>query len=128
MQKEYINGLLIKKFEFPNGGTKLSVSMSHDAIKALQDAFVKHGKDGWLRLDITEMRQPMMSKRDATKVVATHSMSVDLWEPKEKYQQQAGGGSVKHSAPPEPEDDIIPFKKPDAIPAQQHENNYDFTP
>lgn len=80
-KKTYINGFFINEKEFANGGSILKVNMSEDGLKSLQAAFAAKSENGWLRLQIGSMKSPMVSKKDASKIIATHSFSVDDWKP-----------------------------------------------
>lgn len=102
-QKTYINGLLIKKQEFQNGGHILKVSVAMNSLDELIAALKANAKGDWCNLVIAEMRSPKMSK-DGARVVSTHCCYVDDFVPK-------ASATPAPAAAPAAEDDSqsIPF-------------------
>jgi hypothetical protein len=88
-QKQYVNGVLIKKQDFNNGGSiiKLAIATEPSAngmggLEVLTALIRANAKNGWCNLVIADLKQPKMSK-DGTKIVATHCMYVDDYVPKQ---------------------------------------------
>ena len=74
MDKNYINGFVVKEKEFDNGGKQLKVSIAvSDFIKQLEELKSKNGND-WANVIIAKRREP------SDKGV-THYMYEDTWKP-----------------------------------------------
>ena len=107
-QKIYINDVFLNEVVFSDGGSIIKVSISADKIESFANQLKANASNGYVNLKIAKNRQPVISKKNG-RIIATHSLSVDNWKPK-----QSGGTSLKHTSPnekPEPPDDDqkVPF-------------------
>lgn len=113
-QKTYINGVFITEKTFADGGSILKLSIPSDKVEALAEQLLHHAKDGWTRLVIQRLREPKVNPNGKT--TATHSLSVDDWQPNQSRQaspQAARHGFQQAKAAAQPaannSDDSIPF-------------------
>jgi hypothetical protein len=118
-QKTYINGVFLNEIEFKDGGSLLKMSIPSDKIESVCDQLRAATKDGWCSLVISRMREPMVSVKTGRRV-ATHSLAVDSWQPKQGDQKPAQSSPRKYDSPiddadvpkntkgPEDDDDV-PF-------------------
>ena len=77
--KQFINGIFIREVTFQSGGSVLNVSIPADKVDAVCAQLKAAADNGWVKLRISENRQPTLN-RDG-KTIATHSLSVDTWKP-----------------------------------------------
>ena len=104
--KTFINGIFINEFEFRNGGSILKVNIPEDKVDALAEQLKFNSRDGWVRLVISKMRAPLISKKTG-KVISTHSLSVDDWQPNRPVGQSPD--PAKPAATTQAQSDDIPF-------------------
>jgi hypothetical protein len=117
MAKTYINGVFIVEKVFNDGGSILKLSVPSDKVDALAEQILANAKNGWTRLVIQKLREPKINT--AGKTTATHSLSVDDWEPNQagKPPQQRSQPAAKPAgkfddvpgAGEPPESDDVPF-------------------
>jgi hypothetical protein len=103
--KTFINGIFVTEKEFANGGSILKVNIPEDKIQALAEQLKFNSRDGWVRLVIAKNRQPTISKASG-KVVSTHSVSVDDWQPNQSAQRQPAKPAAQ---PQQPQSSDVPF-------------------
>ena len=110
-QKTYINGVFITEKTFADGGSILKLSVPSDKIDALAEQLLANSKDGWTRLVIQRLREPKVNANGKT--TATHSLSVDDWQPNQPRSQAtpqaAKQGFQQAKAAVQDSDDSIPF-------------------
>jgi len=82
-QTTYINGVFANEFKFNDGGTILKLSIPADKIDGLCEQLRQNVDNGWVKLKIQRMRSPKVSDKTG-KTIATHSISVDNWKPKQE--------------------------------------------
>ena len=105
-QKRYINGVFLVEKTFNDGGSILKLSVPANKIDALAEQLHANATNGWTRLVIQKLREPKVNQ--GGKVTATHSLSVDDWQPGQpkaespkpmsREQVQAGLREVKAAA------------------------------
>ena len=106
-QKTYINGPLINEYTFKDGGSILKFNIAADKIDDFALQLKSAARDGWSRLVIQQNRNPVLSKKTG-KVVATHSMSVDTWQPTQG-QSAPQRPAPQRPAPDRSVPDDVPF-------------------
>lgn len=100
--KKFINGVFIREHVFGDGGSILKMSIRKDAINALADQLESACSGDYCNLVINRLREPSKSKSTG-KVVSTHSLAVDDWQPKARAEQAASGFDKLKAAANEPE-------------------------
>ena len=93
--KTFINGVFIKEVTFRDGGSLLSVSIPEDKVDSLADQLKAAARDGWVKLRIAKNRQPTVNR--SGKTIATHSLSVDTWQPKQEQPRQQSASQDNES-------------------------------
>lgn len=75
MEKQYVNGIILKEKHFENGGSQIKGSIKVDeVVKQLQE--IKN-EQGFANIIISKRREP------SDKGV-THYVTVDTWKPEKK--------------------------------------------
>ena len=92
--KNFLNGFIIKEYEFDNGGTELKVSvLVEDFIKSLRSAET----NGWANLIIKRRKEP-------SEKGVTHYIFENPWKP-----EQQNTTSTYSSPSQADDDDELPF-------------------
>ena len=94
MEKNYLNGFIIKEKQFDNGGKILKVSVKVDE---LIDQLKEIENKGWANLNIAERKTP------SDKGV-THYVYEDQWKPEKDYNET---NDPQYDDPPQTND--LPF-------------------
>lgn len=86
--KTYINSIFINEHTFSDGGSILKLSIPEERIDELASQLKTNATGGWARLVIAKNRLPTVSKKTG-KVISTHNVSVDTWQPSAKQDAPA---------------------------------------
>ena len=93
--KTFINGVFIREHQFKDGGSILKVSIALDKVDSLCEQLKFNArKDGLIRLQIWANKKPTIGKEG--RVIATHSLSVDTWEPSQGKAAPAKASEAPH--------------------------------
>ena len=106
--KTFINGVFIREHQFPDGGSVLNVSIPTDKLESLLGTLREVQRDGWVKLVISKNRQPTIN-RTSGKVIATHSLTVDTWQPKQQTSPRPANAQQSGKAETTEEGDQVPF-------------------
>lgn len=107
-QKTFINGIFIREKVFDDGGSILNVRIPADKVDEIAAQLKAVAVDGWAKLKISRNRTPTVSSKTG-KVVATHSISVDDWQPNAQGASPQPRTPVPPSVASKHEDDPVPF-------------------
>jgi len=105
--KTFINGVFINEQTFPDGGSKLKLSIPADKIDYVAEQLKFNERNGYCRLEITRNRNPKISEKTG-KPISTHSLSVDTWEPGQAKAQPAAPSPIQQRPAMVPTTQVTP--------------------
>jgi hypothetical protein len=105
--KTFINGVFINEQTFPDGGSKLKLSIPADKIDYVAEQLKFNERNGYCRLEITRNRNPKISEKTG-KPISTHSLSVDTWEPGQAKTQPTAPSPVQQRPAMVPTTQVTP--------------------
>lgn len=104
--KQYINGIFVREHKWNEVDTSMKISIPEDKLTDLFKQLKLCAKNGWISLIASKLRENKVNT--AGKVIATHYVAVDDWQPKEP-RQPGHAGEPAAPLPSAGGSDDVPF-------------------